>query len=275
MIKPLLAKLPFAYKIRISQLRLTRSIQDSRIKFAVAQEKETLKHTMKRHQSLLRRKLGSSDPVLQENKITNLGIAIQHLDGLVIAPGETFSFWKQVGKPTKRKGYIEGMLLSQGEVMRGVGGGLCQLANLLFWMALHTPLQISERHHHSFDPFPDENRVMPFGSGASVFYNYVDLRLTNPTNYPIQLKVWLTEQHLKGSIQCEQEWPIAYHIEERNHRFHREQGKKYRENELWRIEIDKRTGLTLKEELIIHNYAEVKYELQSLEKVEQEHSIGI
>lgn len=48
------------------------------------------------------------------------------------------------------------MQLSRGEVVRGVGGGLCQLANLLYWMSLHTPLEIAERHQHSFDPFPDE-----------------------------------------------------------------------------------------------------------------------
>lgn len=189
MIKPLLVKLPFVYKIRIGQLRFSRYLKNRRVRFATLQQDKILKYTMKRHQSLLRKKLGSSDPVLQENKITNLAIAIQQLDGLVIAPGETCSFWKQIGKPTKRKGYIDGMLLSQGEVSRGTGGGLCQLANLLFWLTLHTPLQVSERHHHSFDPFPDENRVMPFGSGASVFYNYVDLRITNPTYQRFQIKV--------------------------------------------------------------------------------------
>ncbi|MFJ8513275.1 VanW family protein [Lysinibacillus xylanilyticus] len=51
------------------------------------------------------------------------------------------------------------------KVKTGVGGGICQLANLLYWMALHTPLIVTERHHHSFDPFPDSGRTLPFGSG--------------------------------------------------------------------------------------------------------------
>ncbi|WP_242775077.1 VanW family protein [Brevibacillus parabrevis] len=163
--------------------------------------------------------------MLQENKITNLRIALKSMDGIVLKPGETFSFWHLIGKPKASKGCIDGLLLSQGEVKTGIGGGLCQLANLLFWLALHTPLEITERHHHSFDPFPDENRVLPFGSGASVFFNYVDLRFFNPTNDQFQFHVWLTDQHLKGIVFCENELPFSYHLEERNHQFHHIDGR--------------------------------------------------
>ncbi|MBW9234658.1 VanW family protein, partial [Leptospira santarosai] len=132
--------------------------------------------------------------------------------------------------------------LSMGEVKTGVGGGICQLANLLYWMVLHTPLEVVERHHHSFDPFPDEGRVLPFGSGASVFYNYIDLRFMNPTNQPFQIKVWITNKHLKGTITTNKEWGLSYHIKEKNHRFIKQNGKNYRENEIWRMIVDKRTG---------------------------------
>ena len=94
-----------------------------------------------------------------------------------------------------------------------------------------------------------------------MFYNYVDLCFYNPTNFKIQFHVWLTDKHLKGSVLCESEWPESYHIEERNHRFHRIEGKNYRENEIWRRVIDKRRGKTSKEQLMIHNYSEVKYEI--------------
>jgi vancomycin resistance protein VanW len=261
MIKKILVKLPWVYKLRIYQLRMKRSFRNLFVRFAKERQVESLPFVIKRHQSLLRRKLGSSDPQLQENKITNLSIALKALDGIIINPGETFSFWNIIEKPTARKGYIEGLLLSQGEVKTGVGGGLCQLANLLFWLALHTPLEIKERHHHSFDPFPDEQRVLPFGSGASVFYNYVDLCLYNPTPHKLQFRVWLTDKHLKGIIYCDDHWPISYHIEERNHQFHRTEGKNYRENEIWRRAIDKKTGKMINEQLMIHNYSEVKYEI--------------
>jgi vancomycin resistance protein VanW len=266
MIKQALIKLPYAYQLRILQLKLKRGTRNLFVRFANEKQNEPLFFVIKRHQSLLRRRLGSSDPQLQENKITNLRIAIQSLDGIVINPGETFSFWHLIGQPKKSKGYIEGLLLSQGEVKTGVGGGLCQLANLLFWLALHSPLQIVERHHHSFDPFPDENRVLPFGSGASIYYNYVDLRFTNPTELKWQFKIWVTEQHLKGILYNDQDWPFSYHLEERNHQFHHITGKNYRENEIWRRVIDKRTGKTLEEQLMIHNYSEVKYEITEIKE---------
>lgn len=259
MIKKRLSRIPFIYKIRIVQLRTNRRFNNVFVKFARHQSNSELPYTVKRHQSLLRRKLGSSDPQLQENKVTNLGIAIKKIDKVEISPGENFSFWDLVGKPTISRGYIEGMQLSQGEVKTGVGGGLCQLANLLFWLTIHTPMEIKERHHHSFDPFPDEQRVLPFGSGASVFYNYVDLRFYNPTPYKFQFRIWLTDKHLKGSVLSDHEWPYSYHIEERNHQFHCSKDKNYRENEIWRREVDKRTGITRNEELIVHNYSEVKY----------------
>ncbi len=256
---------PVFYSIRVQQLRLYRRIKDfiSQVHFATEHAEENLTFRMKKHQSLLRRKLGNSDPRLQENKIVNLRIASKQISGILIKPGETFSFWRLVGETTAKKGYIEGLLLSQGNVITGVGGGICQLANLLFWMALHTPLQVVERHHHQFDPFPDENRVLPFGSGASVFYNYIDLRFFNPTEQTFQFRVWVDENHLKGEVYTDREWPFSYHIEERNHQFLQKDGKNFRTNEIWRITIDKSTGNKAKEERMIHNFSEVKYSLEA------------
>lgn len=254
---------PAIYHTRIFQKRLFRSVGDvaRRVRFANETSNENLRFTCKKHQSLLRRRLGSSDPQLQENKIRNLKIACPTIDGLLIKPGETFSFWRRIGEATAAKGYLEGMQLSRGEVVRGVGGGLCQLANLLYWMALHTPLRVTERHHHSFDPFPDENRTLPFGSGAGVFYNYIDLRFFNPTELTFQIRLWLTDDHLKGAVYSDPEMPNTYHVFERNHRFLELDGKNYRENEIWREVIDRRSGRKTEEELIVRNFSEVKYEL--------------
>ena len=230
-------------------------------RFASEMQSDNLPFTCKKHQSLLLRRLGNSDPELQQNKIKNLRIACPTIDGILIKPGQTFSFWRQIGEATAEKGYHEGMQLSRGEVVRGVGGGLCQLANMLYWMALHTPLEIVERHHHSFDPFPDENRVLPFGSGAGVFYNYVDLRFHNPTDLTFQVRLWLTDDHLKGAIYSSRETPYSYHVIEKNHKFTTEGEKNFRENEIWREIIDRRTGNRVGEEMLVKNHAEVKYEL--------------
>ncbi|MER2010304.1 MAG: VanW family protein, partial [Psychrobacillus sp.] len=204
---------PLFYHLRIQQKRFFRVLGDlkDQKRFAIGKLlSTTFPYTCKKHQSLLRRTLGDSDPQLQENKIINLKIAAGEIDGIIIKSGETISFWKLVGKTTKAKGYIEGMQLSRGEVKKGIGGGICQLANLLYWMTLHTPLSVIERHHHSFDPFPDSGRTLPFGSGASVFYNYVDLRFYNPTSSSFQIKVWLTDKHLKGAIFSNEEMPYSY-----------------------------------------------------------------
>ena len=66
--------------------------------------------------------------VWQENKVTNLKLAVKRLDGLILYPGETFSYWKRIGKPTARKGYKEGMVLFLGQIGGDIGGGLCQLS---------------------------------------------------------------------------------------------------------------------------------------------------
>jgi vancomycin resistance protein VanW len=249
---------PVLRRARIEQLRLGRRFSDARsgIRFARTYALEPLPVALVRHASLLRRRLGDTDPCLQETKIDNLRLAIPNLDGLLIKPGETLSFWDRVGAPAARRGYGEGLVLAGSHVRTGTGGGLCQLSNLLYWIALHSPLEVVEHHHHSFDPFPDDRRVLPFGAGAGVFYNYVDLRLSNPTEQTFQLALSLTDEHLRGQLRAEERGPHAFHIEERGHRFVRERdGAVFRNNELWRRTVDRRTGDTLSVELITRNHA--------------------
>src|SRR5690606_11218439 len=111
--------------------------------------------------------LAGLDPHLQRNKVVNLRLAAASLDGVLLRPGERLSFWRLVGPPTRRRGFVEGLVLNQGALSVGVGGGLCQMTNLLYWMTLHTPLTVVERWRHSYDVFPDEGRTQPFGSGAT------------------------------------------------------------------------------------------------------------
>ncbi|GEL77849.1 hypothetical protein TMU01_20840 [Tenuibacillus multivorans] len=118
--------------------------------FANAKE-EKLPHHIHKHSSLLLRELKDVDMWLQHNKIKNLEIATQKLNKITIHPGETFSYWKLLGPTTKRKGYVEGMVLHYGKVTTGIGGGLCQLSNLIYWITLHTPLTVTERYRHSYD----------------------------------------------------------------------------------------------------------------------------
>ncbi len=155
-------------------------------KYSRVRESQCLDYLISTHRTPLYRKLRNVEMWIQQNKVDNLKIALRQLDGIVIKPGETFSYWKLVGKPTYSKGYKDGMVLYYGQFKAGVGGGLCQLSNMIYWMTLHTPLTIVERHRHSFDVFPDSNRTQPFGSGATCVYNYRDLRITNNTSETYQ-----------------------------------------------------------------------------------------
>ncbi len=243
-------------------------------KYSNNHTEEILEHRVKKHQSVLIRKLSDSeDRKLQINKIENLKIVIKQLEGVVINPGETFSFYKLVGKPTKKRGFLEGMELSMGCARPGVGGGICQASNLIYWLALHSPLEIIERHHHSFDPFPDQGRVLPFASGATVMYNYRDLRLKNNTPYKFQLRFWLDKKCINGEIRSSHFLRYSYKVYEKDHRFVEKNSQIFRGNELWRRVIDKESGgKTIDHEFITSNYAEVKY-IPSQEKLKTKQSM--
>jgi len=218
-----------------------------------------LPYRIKKHKSILLRKLGKSEMYMQHNKVENLKLVVQALNGVIIKPNEVFSYFKLLGKPTAKRGFKEGMELSHGEVKPAIAGGICQSSNLIYWMALHTPLEVIERHHHSFDPFPDEGRVLPFASGATVMYNYLDLQLKNNTPHNIQLLLSMDEKFLHGEFRVDGELKESYKVYESNHYFEKIEDRYYRNNELHRRVIDKNTGNTLKKEFIVRNYSQVKY----------------
>lgn len=211
------------------------------------------------HQTILLRKLKDLDMQYQHNKIINLKIAAAKLDGIVLHPGEIFSFWKLIGKPTRSKGYIEGMELYNGIVKPGVGGGLCQMSNLIYWMTLHTPLTVIERHRHCFDVFPDSNRTQPFGSGATCFYPYIDLMIKNETNEDFQLMINVGNEYLEGEWRSTAPMELRYEIIEKNHIMKAEYwGGFSRCNELYR-QIFNPEGEMIAEELITANSALMMY----------------
>ena len=215
------------------------------------------------HGSLLLRELRGADMQLQHNKVGNLRLASRRTDRLLIRPGETFSFNKVVGNCTRRKGYIEGMRLSNGLAIPGVGGGICQLANLMHWMFLHSPLTVLERSEHSFDPFPDHGRVLPWGYGCSIAYNYVDLVVRNDTDLTFQVRTWVAERHLRGELRADRPLPFSYSVEARAERFeHGADGVVWRSNEIWRRVTDRRTGDVVACELIRRNRAVVMYDVE-------------
>lgn len=212
-----------------------------------------------RHATPLMRQLRGEDLELQHNKITNLRLAVDRLDGIVLAPGETFSYWKLIGKPSRRNGYLEGMVLFLGQIGSDVGGGLCQLSNLIFWMTLHTPLTVVERYRHSHDVFPDANRTQPFGSGATCAYPHRDLMIRNDTQQPFQLCLRVGQTHLEGVWRAMTPPEYRYQIVERNARMEQAfWGGYVRHNELFR-QIFTPDGKLVREECLFANDAIMMY----------------
>ena len=248
---------PLAVWAHRTRRRLAWLTDDSH--WATTRDDAPLAVRVKQHRSLLLRDLQGAEMALQHSKVTNLRLAAARVDTVLIGPGETFSFNRVVGNCTRRRGYVEGMRLSNGTARPGVGGGICQLANLLHWMVLHSPLTVVERSEHSFDPFPDNGRVLPWGVGCSIVYNYVDLVVRNDTETTFQVLVGVGDRYLEGELRATDPLPCSYRVAARHEQFLLHQGRHYRRNEIWRTVIDRRTGNTVGEELVKRNCALVTY----------------
>jgi vancomycin resistance protein VanW len=138
---------------------------------------------------------GAKDRALNAGKIQNLRAAISGLDGIEVGAGEVLSFWRQVGKPLRRRGFVEGRELREGCMIATIGGGLCQLSNALHEAALDAGLDVVERHAHT--------RVVPgsraeAGRDATVFWNYLDFRIRSPR--PFRIEARLTADELELTI---------------------------------------------------------------------------
>lgn len=236
------------------------------IKYAKIKEKRKLPILISSHSSNLIKRGKGIDIRLQENKAVNIMLASTRINGIIIRPGEEFSFWKIVGKSTKKKGYKDGRVLIGGKLRPGIGGGLCNLANTIHLLILHSPLEVTEFHAHSDALAPDEGKRVPFSSGTSVNYNYIDYRFKNNTDQNIQLCVWCGNGKLYGELRGEKEVPYKYWLEEENHHFHKEDDKFFRISKIYKITMDKRSGEIVEKKLVRDNHSEVMYDYSQIPK---------
>ena len=259
---------PMTYKISVKKEIMLRHIKNiiSKEKIAKTHSNKELPNIVKSHSSILIRKLAGVDLRLQENKITNIMLACNKINGLIIHPGETFSYWSTVGPTGKKYGYKEGLVIGRNGMTSGYGGGLCQMANMIHWLVLNSPLEVTELHHHSDALFPDERRRVPFGTGTSVCYNNIDYRFKNNTDQDVQILVWCENGELCGELRSEREYPCRYKLVEENHHFKKEGDKYYRISQVYRIVIDRLTNEELYKELILDNHSAVMYDYALIPK---------
>lgn len=123
---------------------------------------------------------------LVAGKIHNLRLALRGIDGVEVPAGAVFSFWAQVGRATRRRGFVAGRELRGGCLVPSVGGGLCQLSNALYDAALNAGFEVVERHAHT--------RAVPGASAqrgrdATVFWSYVDLRFRAAAPFRVEARM--------------------------------------------------------------------------------------
>ena len=137
-----------------------------------------------------------------EGKLANIRLGAGLLDGVVVAPGETLSFWKLVGRPTAGAGFQLGRSIRGGAVAGDIGGGLCQLSGIAYEAGLRAELEVVERHPHSRDLYSEEERFTPLGLDATVVWPYKDLRLSNRLAVPVQFRFEVRGLTLSASIRA-------------------------------------------------------------------------
>ena len=116
------------------------------------------------------------------NRKTNVKLSASVCDGVILLPGEVFSYNNTTGSRTADKGYLPAPSYVGGKSTDEVGGGICQTSSTIYYAALNSNLKIVERHNHMFAV-----GYVPDGMDATVWYGASDFRFENDTDYPIKI----------------------------------------------------------------------------------------
>ncbi len=211
------------------------------------------------HSSPLNRTPGTIPEDLQRGKEVNVRLAAALIDGVVIEPNGVFSHHHTIGRTTRRRGFRRGMELQNGDSTGSWGGGLCQVSNSFYWAAVRAGMRVVERHRHGLDLFPDSERTVPFGCGATVVYNYADFRFENPLPQPVLMRARVEGGSFISELWTTQDPGFRFEVEEVDHRFFATDDGWMRENRLRRRIRDTSGGLISDIE-IAHNIGRVMYE---------------
>lgn len=130
-----------------------------------------------------------------ENRNTNLRVMCQALDGVVLQPGEEFSFNTVVGERTKEKGYLPAPAYSGNRLTNALGGGVCQGSSTLYNCVLLADLEVTARSCHGASI-----NYLPLGLDAAVNWLTTDFCFRNSWNFPIKIQARVTEEYLEMEI---------------------------------------------------------------------------
>ncbi|MBS6474661.1 MAG: glycopeptide resistance accessory protein VanW [Clostridiales bacterium] len=201
------------------------------------------------------------DMIYQENKVYNLKLAAAQINGLLLRPGETFSFCKSTRHADRNMPYKDGLTVINGELTTSPGGGLCQISNLLFWIFLHSPLTITERHGHKTKDFPEPPSDAPMGVDATISEGWLDLKATNNTTQTFQLSVTFNDDSITGRLLTDYNNENFYIIENKNLQYFQKNNVIFEEVDIIQKLLSKETGEKLSEKKLYRNKCRIGYPL--------------
>ena len=207
--------------------------------------------------------------VYQENKVFNLKLAAATINGLVIEPGETFSFWALVRDADRKEPYKSGLAEVNGRLVAEQGGGLCQLSNLLCWVLLHSPLTVTERHGHRKKDFPEPPSDAPMGVDAAVAEGWLDLRFRNETEQRYQIGIFFTQREIGAAVYTEYEPGIRWLVTNENVSYCRDKKEILEKVDVVRTAVWEDTGKPVEKELVYQNRCRIGYPLPPGTRIEK------
>lgn len=231
-----------------------------RNKYAREMSKKFLPYKVCDTTSLLLNQNSGFDMKFQLNKVHNLKLASKTINHIIIKPNETFSFWRLVKSADKKIPYKDGLNFVEGKIVGDYGGGLCQLSNMLFWLFLHTPMTITERHCHSTVSFPSTTPELPAGIDATISEGWLDLKVKNTTDNTFQIKIDFDDEFMYGAIFSKKPEDFEYEIYNKNVSYFRKNKKVYQSATVYRLKKDKYSKYTESEKLY-SNKCEIAYQL--------------
>ena len=130
-----------------------------------------------------------------KNRGFNMGIAVDKINNMILAPGQEFSFNEVVGPRDLEHGFKIAHVYSAGKIIDGVGGGICQVSSTMYNSVLKADLQVAERRNHSFTV-----GYVPLGQDATAYYGGVDFRFINSSKWPMKLLAVIKGNKISFSI---------------------------------------------------------------------------
>ncbi len=166
-----------------------------RIPLQITQPKVQTKHL---ETNLFKYCLSEVETYFSPKKVTrtaNVRLAAELVNGTILNPGEEFSYNGVVGPRTEARGFKAAAIFAQGEVVDGIGGGICQVSSTIYMAALQANMKITERKNHSF--YVD---YAPKGEDATVVYGSIDFKFQNTSEYPIKIVATSKNNYIRVKI---------------------------------------------------------------------------